>query len=237
MTTPVRLAAILDTETGGLDPAKHPCVEVAVTVYDLELAVPLASFSSLIQSESNEAQEINRIPVDLLRSTLAPPAEVVWRRVEAIIQDCDVFIAHRAEFDRSFTPEPIRSSRPWVCSKLAIEWPMGKYGDGLVHLALSHGVGVVNAHRAATDVDILCRLLSRTHEILTNWTQARDGVRPLQFMIERAMRPRRKLQALVSYEDREIAKAAGFQWEPAPAKRWVREAFFDQLFPFPTKEV
>lgn len=224
----IRLAAIIDTETGGLDPAKDPCIEVAVTVYDLALAAPVTSFSSLIRSESNAAEKVNRISPELLKT--AAEAKSVWSRVSAVIEGCDVFIAHRAEFDRSFAPEPLRSSRPWICSKFHIDWPMGNYGDGLVHLALAHGVGVVHAHRAATDVDILSRLFTRVDRMV-------DGSAGMALtLVHRAMRPRHKLQAMVSFQDKDLAKSAGFQWEPEK-KRWVREAFEDQTFDFPTKEV
>jgi len=222
----MRYAALLDTETTALDPALGQVIEVAVTVFDLVIGSPVASFASLIQGERNEAFAVNRISEQLLVS--APSADVVWRRVAAVIEGCDIFIAHRAEFDKSWTPEPLRSSRPWVCSKFWIEWPLSEGGAGLVHVALAHGCGVVQAHRAMTDVDTLSRVLSRCKE------RGHD----LVAMMDRAMRPRCKVQALVSYDDREKAKSLNFQWEP-DTKRWTREMFEDQVasLPFPTRRL
>jgi len=204
----IRRIAILDTETGGLDPAKDPCVEVAIIVYDLVLAAPVMSFSSLIRSESNDAFEINRIPVDLLRD--ASPAQEVWRRIEAIAHDTEAWVAHRADFDKSFTPEPLRSA-VWVCSKFHIDWPSSKPGDGLVHVALAHGVAVAHAHRAMTDCDILSRLLTRVAE--------RQN---LQELFARAMRPRKLYVSFAPFDQKDAVKGAGFSWDDPVVGQWSR---------------
>ena len=222
----IRRVCLFDTETGGLDPSKDPCIEVAVCLYDLVLAAPIASFSSLIRAETNDAFAVNRIPVEALHD--APPADVVWRRVAAIIESAQVFVAHRAEFDRGFTPEPLRSSRPWVCSKFHVDWPYGKPGDHLLHLALAHGVGVVHAHRAMSDVDTLARLLTRVAE-KTN----------LQELFALAIRPRKRYVSLAPYEQKDVVKAHGFSWNEPVAKQWSREMVPEDVekLPFKVREV
>ena len=223
----MKTALLLDTETTGLSPADGArCIEVGCILFDLTNACPIACYSSLIRSETNEAEAINHIPVAALRD--ARDSESVWRTMAAIVVSADVIVAHRAEFDRGFVPEPIRNAKPWVCSKFEIEWPLAKTGEHLVHLALAHGIGVVSAHRAMTDVDILARLLTRVAELGHS----------LPALIERAMRPKVKVRALVSYDDRELAKAAGFQWDGA-TKLWTRTMFVDDVpkLGFPTTEV
>ena len=213
----MRTALLLDTETTGIYPAEGArTIEVAVQLYDLVNASPLVSFASLIRSDTNEAESVNRISVAALGN--ARDSDSVWRTVNAIAASADVVIAHRAEFDRQFVPESLRDGKPWACSKTEIEWPLAKNGEHLVHLALAHGVGVVSAHRALTDVDTLSRLLTRVAELGHS----------LQALVERAMRPKIKVQALVSYDDRELAKAAGFQWDGA-TKRWTRTMFVDDV--------
>ncbi len=238
----IRRIGILDTETGGLDPTKDPCVEVAVIVYDLVLAAPVMSFSSLIRSESNDAFAINRIPIDLLRD--APEPITVWRRVEAIVHGIDALVAHRADFDKGFTPEPLRS-QVWVCSKFHIDWPNSKPGDGLVSTALAHGVAVAHAHRAMTDCDILSRLLTRVAE--------RQN---LQALFERAMRPRKLFVSFAPFDQKDAVKSAGFSWDdpvvgqwsrsmppedvaalPFRAVEWERCKLFVSLAPYEQKEV
>jgi DNA polymerase III subunit epsilon len=220
----MRIAALLDTETTGLDPLVHRCIEVAVTLYDLELALPIASYANLIGSASNEAESINRIPLAALLQATA--AEGVWDDVRHMVARADVILAHRAEFDRGFVPKDIATSRPWACTKFHVDWPLGKPGDHLVHLALAHGVGVLHAHRAATDVDTLARLLTRVAEM---------GF-ALPPMIEKALRPRVKVVAQVSYDDREMAKAAGFAWD-GQARIWWKDMVAEDVaaLPFPTR--
>lgn len=224
-------ALILDTETTGLTPppsGKDRCIEVGCILYDLVLAAPLASFSSLIRSDANAAEAINRIPVAALREApLGEGPTGVWDRVLGLAERAEVILAHRAEFDRGFVPLNATAGLPWVCTKFHVEWPGGgAAGEHLVHLALAQGVGVVAAHRALTDCDLIARTLSRVHE------RGVDLVR----LIQRAMRPRKKVAAIVSYEEREKAKAAGFAWDPA-AKLWHREVPVEDIaaLPFQTR--
>lgn len=222
----MRHALILDTETTGLDPALDRCIEVACILFDLEHAIPIASYASLIRAESNAAESVNRIPAGTLPS--APEPAQVWRAVSYFAARADVILAHRAEFDRGFVPTEVRELKPWVCTKFHVEWPHGKPGDHLVHLALAHGLGVLNAHRAMTDCDTIARLLTRVREMGHS----------LRTILERASRPRVKLAALVSYDDREKAKAAGFSWDGA-AKRWWREMPVEDVasLPFQTTAI
>lgn len=220
----MRRALIVDVETTGLDPSKDKVIEVGCILYDLVHAAPVESFSTLIQGEGNAAEAVNHIPAALLQSGRSD--KDAWAAVADHAEDADVFLAHRAEFDRSFTPPEVATMLPWACTKFHVEWPLAKTGEHLVHLALAHGVGVVHAHRALTDCDLLSRLLTRVHE------SGQDLVR----LVQRALRPRVRIQAVVSYDDREKAKAAGFQWDPA-AKAWLREVVAEDAksFPFPTR--
>jgi DNA polymerase-3 subunit epsilon len=219
----LRRALILDCETTGLVPPTDRAIEVAVILYDLQLATPLASYSSLIRSPDNAAESINQIPVAVL--TAAPEAADVWRRIGVYLEHADVVLAHRADFDRSFTPEPYASLRTWCCTKFHVSWPHGKLGDHLVQLALAHGLGVVHAHRAMSDCDTIARILTRVAETT-----------PLVPLLVHAMRPRSKVVALTTYDERELTKSAGFAWNPK-SKVWWGELAADQLaaLPFATR--
>lgn len=207
--TEIRQIAILDTETTSLEPPPvGKIVEVAVMLYDVKFAQPVASFASLIQADSNEAEHINGIPAGMLGA--ARTADFVWRAVQWLIEPATVIIAHRAEFDRQFCPD---LGKPWICSKTDIRWGDRVRGDHLVQLALGLGLGVASAHRAMADVDTLARILTRVAE--------KGG--DLEAMIVHAMRPKKLFYAQVSYEDREIAKSHGFLWDqPKHGKNWYR---------------
>lgn len=217
---------ILDTETTGLDPAVDEVVEVAVALFDVKRAAVTESWSCLIRAAANPAEKINGIAPALLAD--APARETVWARVVEYAVLADAVVAHNAEFDRAFSPPSLRTSLPWICSKNDLEWPRAnKLGESLVSLALAHGLGVAHAHRAMADVDTLARLLSRAAEL---------GV-DLGAFLARGLRPKAKVIAQVSYDDREKAKASGFQWDGATKKWWRIMALEDAAkLPFPTRQ-
>lgn len=211
---------LVDTETSGVDSEKDCVIEVAATIYDLDLATPIESYASLIRADGNAAEPINRIPVAALAKA---PADVeVWRRVSSMLADAKAILAHRAEFDRSFFPPTLAASRPWVCTHEDWPWPNGS--GTLVHVALAHGLGVATAHRAAADVDLMARLLTRCAEM------GHD----LGAMLARAMRPKVLVRGLQRFEDNHMAKAAGFRWD-GERKWWVRRMVLDDIaaLPFP----
>ncbi len=222
----LKTIAILDTETTSLDPVTGHCIEVACVLYSVEHAAPIASFASLIDGFGNAAEDINRIPVGLLSSGVCPIGDKVWSTVRGMVARAGAVVAHRAAFDRSFVHESVRDLRPWVCSKFSIEWPKGKPGDHLVNLALAHGLGVVHAHRALTDCDILTRLFMRVAEM------GHD----VPAMLERAMLPRVTVLSLASFAEKDIVKAHGFEWN-ADRREWTKRCIAGEVptFPFQTR--
>lgn len=238
-----RRALVLDTETTSLTPSTGHIVEVAVCLYDLKLATPIASFAALARGDSNAAEHVNGITVASLAEAFEQ--ERLWVAVCDLMANANCILAHNSSFDRSFVeasegfksvwecPQP--SSKqfkvetkmpPWVCTLNHVTWPGHRSKNDLTSLALSLGVPVVAAHRAATDVDILVRVLTRVADM---------GV-DLQQLIGDAMAPRVKVQALVSFEMKDRAKAAGFNWEPS-TKRWIREARVGEQFDFKTRVI
>jgi DNA polymerase III subunit epsilon len=206
----IRTIACIDVETTGLLPETDRIVEVGCVVWSVEQRCILYAWSALVAGDGNAAEAINRIPTAALSQHGDVPSNV-FANLRAYANRVDALVAHRAEFDRSFLEAAgFRSQAPWICSKFDIEWPRSKVGDGLVSTALAHGVGVTRAHRALTDCLTLAYLFERVAES--------HDLGPL---LERALRPKATFQAIVSYDDREMAKSAGFQWDGAK-KRWTR---------------
>jgi DNA polymerase III epsilon subunit-like protein len=171
------------------------------------------SYSSLIRHDANEAEHVNKIHVELL--TEAPDAATVWRGVERFGQCAEAVVCHGVEFDRRMVPASILSTVPWICSMDGGIWPHGSAKrESLVSLALSAGLGISSAHRAAADVDILARLFTRMHEL---------GV-PINAMLQRGLRPRgRFVVAERGFDEARNAmvKANGFTWD-AGRREWSR---------------
>lgn len=223
----MKRALIIDTETDGLDPTVNRALEVGCILYDLVAATPLVSFASLIEANANAAEHVNRIPPAALSKASSP--QWVWKQVEDLMRDAQVILAHRAEFDRAFVPKQFADALPWVCTKSDMQWPKQTRPDpALVALALEHDLGVAYAHRALADCDLISRLLTRSTELGSN----------LVDMIRHGMRPKARFQALVSYDDREKAKTAGFQWDGA-TKTWWRTMAIDDVaaLPFKTRRI
>jgi len=206
----VNRVLILDTETDGVDPKINKCIEVACCLYDIKNLAPIESFASLIKGEGNDAEKINGISPKIL--SLCSDANDVWHHVKKLALATDSYLAHNAQFDEGFTPESIRTINPWVCSMSDFEYPCFSNSKSLVAIALAHGVGVVHAHRAMSDVDTLSRLLTRLGEMGCN----------LEEMFQRGMRPKSLYEALVSFHQKDKAKNAGFGWD-ADNKRWTRK--------------
>jgi len=213
----IRRCLIVDTETTGLDPAKDAVIEIGCILYSVEHQTSLVSFSSLIPNVTeNPCENINRIP----SAALAAMGAIYYAPFSPMIDAADVLVAHNADFDQSFLRDEWRS-KPWACTRFDFAWPRQmRDGESLATLVLAHGIGVMSAHRALTD----CQLIAALFDRMTD----------LPAMFARAMRPKGTFVAMVSYDDREKAKAAGFQWEAA-TKRWFRRMAIEDAAALPFK--
>lgn len=218
---------ILDTETQGLDPAVDQAIEVAAILYSVEHATVLAAYSTLLHAEGNPCEAINRIPAAALR-TAPGRADGPWAPVFDFAGRSDAILAHNADFDRGFVPSELRDAKPWICTQRDIEWPRhAKANPSLVAVALEHDLGVAAAHRALADCDLIARLLTRARELGAD----------LDAMLARGLRPKGDFIALVSFEEKDKAKAAGFTWNPA-ARQWQRRMAIEDAaaLPFRTRQ-
>lgn len=216
---------IVDVETTGLDPTKDAVIEVGAILYSIEYATVLECFSSLLRSEANPAENINRIPAAAL--PVAPDPQVVWTRLDVLRNQAYVVVAHNSDFDSAFVEKVAPSSMLWVCSQNDIEWPRkSRPNPTLVSLALEHDLGVAYAHRALADCDLIARLFTRSREL---------GV-DLSAMMGRAMRPKGTFVSLAPFEEKDVVKANGFQWFPNE-KVWRRKMFLEdaEKLPFRTR--
>ncbi len=208
---------ILDTETTGIDPAVHELCEVGYVSYSTEHRAIVHCGSRLFPTQhGNAAERVNGIPAGLLatggdgRSWLE---SICAARVDA-------FVAHNADFDRQWLP----ACGPWVDTCDAFDWPHAADNRSLAQLALAHGVGLVSAHRAIFDCLTLALMFQRIQA---------EGF-DLDALIVRALRPRVRIEAKLSFTENHLAKAAGFRWD-GDRKVWFKTVPADELptLPFP----
>lgn len=237
-----RSIVIFDVETTGLDPSADRIVEAGAVLYSLADRTVVESFSALVNADGNAAESVNKIPASAL--TRAPTIERALNRLGelhdvAAFYGEPVWMAHRAEFDRSFlaavAPKLVERA-PWVCSKFDVEWPLSRSGASCVEMAVAHGVPVVSAHRALTD----CMLIAKTIEA----TQALGH--DVDAMIVRALRPRSRFVAVGSdgtsrslpRSINPTLKEHSFRWDPDRGEWWrVMVADDTATLPFAVREV
>lgn len=205
---------VVDTETSSLDPKTGMIVEIAAAHWSVRYRTLISCWSSLVRA--NQAPAVD-IPQEAL--LMGVPLPNLMSRLMFDASACDAIVAHSASFDRGFLGD---LSRPWICSMNDLTWPKPSSSRSLVAMAVAQGVAVTHAHRALTDVMLIVRML--------------ETVLDIQPFLAKGMRPKGKFEALVSYDDREKAKSAGFRWVD---KKWVREMAIEDAvqLPFPVQPI
>jgi DNA polymerase III subunit epsilon len=219
------LLLILDTETTGLDPAHGELIEIAAILYSVDQQCVLQQVSTLlpIEATTNAAESINQISARAAQATDRTIAGAICRLIHLWSKQADHLVAHNAEFDRKwFENHPFLADlyqRDWLCTCHDFTWPkQHKSGQKLIDLALAHGIGVSSAHRALTDCQLIASLFDRLPD--------------LPQRIDRAISPKLLVQALVSYDDRQLAKDAGFTWS-GKDKIWMRRLTLSEIDELP----
>lgn len=220
---------IIDTETTGLNPNDDRVIELGAILYSVSYQTVIHQISILFSAPDNPAEKINRIPSSVL-PTIEPNLQkwMLWT-FEQMVKHASYAVAHNAEFDRQWfngqhLPQLMKEDKPiqWLCTMDDFTWPQqNRPGESLVTLALAHGIGVSSAHRALTDCQLIAALFDRMEK---------DR---LPEIIAAAARPKFLFKADVIYDDRQLAKDAGFKWNP-DRKMWTRKMVEEdtQLLPF-----
>ena len=219
---------ILDTETTALSPQQGQCIEVGAVLFDVTTRSVLMQVSFLLPCDRNPAQAINGIPAAVSR------LEQPWRSglacFEAMVADANAVLAHNAAFDRQWfgNGELPALGKPWICSMEDIRWPAERQlrpTPSVRDLALAYGVPVWAAHRALTDCIYLVQVFQRCDE--------------LEALLQAALEPRRLVRARLSYDERQLAKDAGFRWNDPVPKAWSRRLSEREIaaLPFPVDPV
>jgi DNA polymerase-3 subunit epsilon len=202
---------ILDTETTGLDPQANSCLEVGVVLFDLPSRQVLAQQSFLLPVAENPAEPINRIPAAATNRPQPWQAALVY--FETLLAAADVVVAHNAAFDRQWFGHGLLPAitKPWLCSMEEMRWPPERQlraRPSVRDLALAYEIPVWAAHRALTDCIYLAEVFRRCED--------------LEELVRLGLEPRALFKAQVSYDQRHLAREAGFRWNDPVAGAWTR---------------
>ena len=219
---------ILDTETTGLDSENDDCLEVGSILFNVKTRSVLAQQSFLLPVEKNNAEKINNIPAEITR--LPQPLFEAIKYFESLVEVSDAIVAHNAEFDKKWfgLNKLPQIEKYWICSMDDITWPADrqlKTRPSVRDLALAYGVPVWNAHRALTDCIYLAEVFKRCSE--------------LEKLLIRALEPKVLFRAEITYEERHLAKNAGFRWNDPIKGAWSRKMSRREMarLEFPVNEV
>ncbi|MFM7085546.1 MAG: 3'-5' exonuclease [Cyanobium sp.] len=202
---------ILDTETTALSPSQGQCIEVGAVLFDVASRSPLMQVSFLLPCDHNPAQHVNGIPAAVSR--LQQPWQSGLHCFLDMVASAEALLAHNVGFDRQWFGTELLPAldKPWICSMEDIRWPADRHlraTPSVRDLALAYGVPVWEAHRALTDCIYLVQVFQRCHDLET--------------LLQVALEPRCLVRARLSYDERQLAKDAGFRWnEPVP-RAWSR---------------
>ena len=219
---------ILDTETTGLDQENDDCLEVGSILFNVKSRSVLAQQSFLLPVEINNAEKINNIPAEITR--LPQPLSEAIKYFESLVRVSDVIVAHNAEFDMKWfgLNRLPQIEKQWICSMDDISWPADrqlKTRPSVRDLALAYGIPVWNAHRALTDCIYLAEVFKRCGE--------------LEELLVRALEPKVLIRAEISYDQRHLAKNAGFRWNDSIKGAWSRKMSRREMekLEFPVHEI
>ena len=207
----------IDFESTGLSAVDDRITEIGACLYDFEAGVPLKMMSTLVNPERPIPEEIAKLTgiTDELVDLYGKPEKVAFAELHDLMSYADYAAAFNgSNFDYPFylagckrlDVEP--SGIYWVDLSSDVKWPPEIKTRNLQHLAADRGFVSPYRHRAIFDV-------------LTMFKAAAGF--DFDDILARAQEPTLFVQAIVSFEEKELAKERGYHW-CGPKKIWWKAA-------------
>ena len=213
---------ILDTETTGLDENEDEVVEIGCILFHVPTKSILSQLSFLFPVSSNNAEHVNGISAEV--TNISQPWKDGLSYFLKLVDCSDVIVAHNVAFDSKWFGKGRlpKLEKKWICSLEDINWSSQKNlktRPSVTDLALSFSIPVWSLHRALSD----CFYISEVFKKCEN----------LEELLQRATQPRLLYKALVNYEERSLAKNAGFMWNNPVHGAWSRRLTVEEASQLP----
>ena len=218
----------IDFESTGLDTATDRITEVGLALWDCESQRPLVTIGMFLYDEKTYP----KLPEEVVRITgitdemlvefgTDPTTNLKWLDSFCKEHRVDYLVGHNiagfdrpllfAELDRLGVAAPSLRTLPWLDTLSDIPFPTQPDSMKLKYLAGDHGFLMPFAHRAVFDVLTCLQVLSKYD---------------IQQVIAHSQIPTVVVRAVVSFAEKDLAKAKRFSWEKLGdktyAKCWVK---------------
>jgi DNA polymerase-3 subunit epsilon len=199
----------VDLETTGLENKTDVVTEIGAVLWDTQKNEPIKFFNKLIKIDRPVPEMITKLTGidDELLNKFGEQPEKVWLDFQEFVKDADCLIAHNAPFDRGFIEQQgIKLDKLWIDSSVDVPYDESIQTRKLTHLAADHGLINPFSHRAITDVLTMLQVVSNY-----DWSE----------VVTSAKTPNATMRAMVTYEQNQKAKGAGYRWD-GDKKIWFK---------------
>lgn len=222
----VRIGVSIDVETTGLNKKSDTVIEIGVRQFLfnkitgelLKAGEGYSAFQDPGHPISDDIKRLTGITDDQLKGQA-----IDWKKVDRLLSEAHIIIAHNAAFDRPFIERnsTVSPAKTWGCSVKQVDWSAKGYpSQKLEILSIFHGY-FVDAHRALNDADGLLHLL--TH------ADAQTRKPYLDELLRNARRPLVKVVATnAAFESKDSLKERGYNWDTA-GRVWHKMIFKETL--------
>jgi DNA polymerase III alpha subunit (gram-positive type) len=207
----------IDIETTGLEPGCNFIIEIGAAIWDTETKKPVRMVSEFVTlppgvevpKEITELTGITTNDCNVHGLSLGGVINKIEELTLFVTQE-EYKVAYNAEFEEKFLHDlNIRDFNilPWIDPQYDIPFPSNIKTRKLDYLCYEHGFRNQFKHRALFDVLAMFEIMSQ-YDLAT--------------IIKRSKSPKTRIGALVSYEDRLLAKKEGFWWD-GDIRYWIKD--------------
>lgn len=222
------LIAGIDFEATDKVPETARITEIGAVLFEVgETWEPKEDLSLLVYDacyppQSEEVVRVTGITDEMLKKEGVAPIDAITELMR-FAGRADYLVAYNVDYDRvllehemgRWNLSPVPAKDRWLCALRDVPYPEFYTCRKLSHLALDHGCffDPKGLHRAVNDVKLMGQLLT-------------EGKYAVDSMVKYRDEPTYVARAVVSYDQRELAKAERFSWEKVGdktySKMWVK---------------